>query len=241
MAGENRWGAPKIYEELLKLGYGDEVSLSTVTRYLRRYKSENPDKKKRQSWRTFLRNQIEFIAAIDFFIVPTAGFKFLFCFFVIHHKRREILHINVTEHPTAKWVIQQLREAFPFDKIPKYLIFDRDKIFSKAVRGFIKYSLNIKSKQTSIKSPWQNGVAERWILSARSELLDHVIIRDENHLQRLLKEYVKYYNQDRCHLSVNMDSPFGRPVQPKPSDSAKVITIPRLGGLVHRYEWRDAA
>ena len=161
-------------------------------------------------------------------------------FFFIEHARRKILHFNLTEHPTTQWVMQQLREAFPFDSAPKYLIFDRDSIFSQQVKQLIK-NMNIEPKLISYQSPWQNGVAERWILSARDDLLNHILILNEEHLRRTLREYVKYYNNDRCHLTLNRNTPRGRAVQQKPSEAAKVIAIPRLGGLQHKYEWQEAA
>ena len=138
-------------------------------------------------------------------------------------------------------MIQQLREAFPFDQIPKYLILDRDKIFSARVKGFLVRQLCVIPKVTSYKSPWQNGVAERLILSIRRELLSHLIVFSEDHLRRLLQEYIDYYNRDRCHLSLDRDSPLGREPQMKSTESAKVISIPKIGGIQHRYEWDKAA
>ncbi len=162
-------------------------------------------------------------------------------FFIIDHKRRVIRHFNVTRHPSALWVIQQLRDAFPFDLIPKYLLMDRDKIFSPHVKGFLQQQIGIKPKVTSYWSPWQNGVAERFVLNARTDILNHVIVFSEDHLRRLMKEYIDYYNGDRCHLSVGRDSPLGRPIQQKPFESSKVKSISKLGGLQHRYEWERAA
>jgi putative transposase len=127
MAGENNWGAPRIYSELFMLGYKD-VSEATVSRYLRRYRLNHPDKKKQQSWMTFLKNHRDVISAMDFFIVPTVNFNILFVFFIIDHSRRRNIHFNVTSQPSALWVIQQLRDAFPFDQVPNYLIMDRDNI-----------------------------------------------------------------------------------------------------------------
>jgi putative transposase len=109
---------------------------------------------------TFLRNHRDVISAMDFFIVPTVNFNILFVFFIIDRSRRKITHFNVTSQPCALWVIQQLRDAFPFDQAPKYLILDRDKIFSLRVKGFLKRQLGINPKVTSYKSPWQNGLAE---------------------------------------------------------------------------------
>ena len=148
MAGENRWGAPRIFSELLMLGFKD-VSEASVSRYFRKYRSLHPDKKKQQSWMTFLKNHRDVISAMDFFIVPTINFNILFVFFIIDHKRRKIRHFNITSQPSALWVIQQLRDAFPFDQISKYLIMDRDKIFSSRVKGFLERQLGVKSKVTS--------------------------------------------------------------------------------------------
>ena len=118
---------------------------------------------------------------------------------------------------------------------------DRDKIFSPQVKGFLEHQLEIKPKVTSYKSPWQNGVAKRFVLNARTDLFNHVIVFSEDHLRRLMKEYIDYYNGDRCHLSVGMDSPFGRNVQQKPFRSCKVESIPKLGGLQHKYNWKEIA
>jgi len=242
MAGENHWGAPRIYSELLTLGFHD-LSEVTVSRYLRTFRSKHPDTWKQQSWKTFLTNHRDTICAMDFFVVPTVNFSLLYVFFIIDHSRRKIVHFNTTTSPIAQWVIQQLRDTFPFDSAPEYLIFDRGSTFSPRVKGFISQKLGIKPKQISYRSPWQNGVAERWVLSARSDMLNRVIILNADHLYRLLKEkeYVAYDNDDRCHLSLDRDSPSGRTVQIKPSVVEKVISPPRLGGLEHRYEWRSAA
>ncbi len=238
---ENNWGAPTIYSELRMLGFGNDVSQSTVSRYLRKIKKDDPNTvKKRRSWSTFLKNHRDFIAAMDFFVIPTVQFRIFYVFFVISHARRQVVHFNVTEHPTAQWVIRQLREAFPFDQAPKYLICDRDKIFSSRVKEFVK-NMGIKPKIISYQSPWQNGVAERYVLSVRSEILNHVIILNERHLNRLMRSYAEYYNNDRCHLSVGRDSPNGRDVQTKPLGSTKVISVPKLGGLRHKYIWKKAA
>jgi len=189
----------------------------------------------------FIKNHRDIISAMDFFIVSTISFNILFVLFIIDHRRRKIMHFNVTKHPSTQWVIQQLRDAFPFDSAPKYLIVDRDRIFSLRVKAFLERQLGITPKVTSYRSPWQNEVAERLILSIRNELLNHVIVFNEDHLRRLMREHVEYYNRDRCHLSLNRDSPTGREIQKKPSESAKVISIPKLCGLQHRYEWKAAA
>jgi putative transposase len=232
MARENPWGAPRIHAELVKLGF--QVSERTVSRYMPRAPAD-PNVINR--WRTFLANHREGLAGMDFFTVPTVTFRVLYVFFVIHHGRRRILHVNVTDRPTAAWIIQQLREAFPFDTAPRYLIFDRDSKYSANVIALIK-AAGVSPVRTSFRSPWQNGVAERWVETCRREILDHVIVANENHLRRLLRGYLDY--QDRCHLSLAKDAPKPRPVEPRPSATAKVVALPRLGGLHHRYVWRDS-
>jgi transposase InsO family protein len=197
-----------------------------------------PDQVKR--WIAFLRNHKDDIAAMDLFTVPTASLRLLYGFFVIEHGRRHIVHFNATFNPTAAWVIQQLREAFPYDTAPKYLIFDRDAIFSPAVVAFVR-ALGTDPVRTSYRSPWQNGTAERWIGSCRRELLEHVVVFGERHFVRLVRLYVDYYHEDRCHLGLDKDAPNSRPVRPRPSPEAKVVALPRVGGLHHRYEWREAA
>jgi transposase InsO family protein len=234
MAGDG-WGAPRIHGELMKLGF--VVSEITVSRYMPR-RPTDPDKVKR--WVAFLRNHKDAIAAMDFFTVPTASLKLLCGFFVIEHGRRHILHVNATFNPTATWVIQQVREAFPFDTAPKYLILDRDSIFSPVVVSFIK-AMGTEPCRISYGSPWQNPVAERWIGTLRRELLEHVVVLGERHLIRLVGSYVTYYHEERCHLGLAKDTPNPRPISPRPSVTAKVVALPRVGGLHHRYEWREAA
>lgn len=132
-------------------------------------------------------------------------------------------------------MIQQLRNAFPFDQIPQYLIMDRDSNFSSRVKRFMEHQLDVKPKVTSYKSPWQNGVAERLVKSIRNELLNHIVVFSEDDLRRLMKEYIEYYNKDRCHLFLERDSPFGREVEIKSCLSAKVDSVAILNGLHHRY------
>ena len=232
---QDGWGAPRIHAELTKLGY--IISEITVSRYLPRRPAE-PDQLKR--WMAFLRNHKDDIAAMDLFTVPTASLRLLYGFFVIEHGRRHIVHFNATFHPTSAWVIQQLREAFPYDTAPRYLIFDRDFIFNAAVIEFIK-ATGTKPVRTSFRSPWQNGTAERWVGSCRRELLEHVVVLGACHLIRLVRAYISYYHEDRCHLGLNKDTPSLRTVTHRPSPTAKVVALPRVGGLHHRYEWREAA
>src|ERR1700693_752346 len=146
---------------------------------------------------------------MDFFTVPTITFSSLYRFFVISHERWRILHFNVTKHPTSGWIIQQLREAFPFESASRYLIFDRDAKYGLEVPVAIR-SLRMSPVRTSFESPWQNGVAERWVESCRRDLLDHVIAVNQRHLKRLLSEYVHYYHEDRTHLGLGKGTPDGR-------------------------------
>jgi putative transposase len=179
----------------------------------------------------FLRNHREAIAAMDFFTVPTINFGLLYCFFVISHGRRRILHLNVTKHPTSLWVVQQLRESFPFELAPRFLIFDRDAKYGLEVPVAVR-SLKMSPVRSSFESPWQNGVAERWVESCRRDLLDHVIAVNGSHLKRLLSEYVRYYHEDRTHLGLRKGTPEYRI---RSTASGRVLSQDRLGGLHHRY------
>ena len=230
MAAENpTWGAPRIHGELLKLGF--PLSEPTVSRWLRRV-PRNPDTAKR--WLTFLRNHREAIAAMDFFTVPTLTFGVLYCFFVIGHDRRKILRFNVTRNPNALWIVQQMREAWPYAPAHRFLVFDRDTKFGNDVISSAK-DLGSQPIRTAFRSPWQNGVAERWVGSCRRDLLDHVIVLNERHLKRLMTEYVRYYHEDRTHLGLAKDTPTGRPTAIYPAAGTKILSFPRLGGLHHRY------
>jgi putative transposase len=221
------WGATRIHGELLMLGF--DLSERTISRWMKRA-TRGPEPAKR--WLAFLRNHRETIAAMDFFAPPTITFGVLYCFFVIHHDRRRILHFNVTKHPTSSWIIQQLREAFPFESTLRFLIFDRDAKYGLEVSVAIR-SLKMGPVRTSCESPWQNGVAERWVESCRHDLLDHVIALNERHLKRLLSEYVRYYHEDRTHLGLGKGTPNCR----NPSrSSGRVLSQNRLGGLHHRYD-----
>ena len=236
MANENpQWGAPKIHGELQKLGF--TLAESTVACYLRRL---GPRGDATRRWLAFVQNHREVILALDFFTVPTVGFRVLYCFFVIEHSRRRILHCNVPAHPGAEWVIQQLREALPEAGPYRYVILDRDRKLDVGLISFLK-ATGLEPKRTSIQSPWQNGTAERWIGSCRREILDHVIALNEHHLRRILQDFIRYYHDDRVHDGLGKDTPNRRPVEPKPSPHARVVSAARLGGLQHRYGWRQAA
>jgi transposase InsO family protein len=228
MVAENpTWGAPRIPGELLMFGF--DISERTISRWMKRA-PRDPEPAKR--WLAFLRNHREAIAAMDFFTDPTITFGVLYCFFVMAHDRRKILHFNVTKHPTSLWTVQQLREAFPFGLAPRFLVFDRDGKYGLEVSAAVR-SLNIQPVRTSFGSPWQNGVAERWVESCRRDLLGHVIAVNEGHLKRLLSEYVSYYHEDRTHLGLGKGTPVGRIPS---AASGRVLSHERLGGLHHRYD-----
>ena len=170
-----------------------------------------------------------------FFTVPTLTFGIIHCFFVISHDRRRILHCNVTGHPTSTWVTQQLRQGFPYNPTEKYLIFDRTANFNEEVASTIK-SFGIEPKRTSFHSPWQNGVAERFVGNCRRDLLDHVIVLNERHLKRLMTEYLRYYHEDRTHLGLEKQTPAGCEAIGVASPRSLIISMQRLGGLHHRYD-----
>jgi len=222
-------GAPRIHGELLKLGF--DLSERSVSRWICRAPT-TPDPMKR--WLTFLSNHREAIAAMDFFTVPTLTFGVLYCFFVIGHDRRKILHFNVTRNPDALWIVQQLREAWAYKQPHRFLLFDRDAKFGADVVSAVR-DMGSEPIRTAFRSPWQNGVAERWVGSCRRDLLDHVIILNERHLKRLMSAYLHYYHEDRTHLGLSKDTPAGRPTEIRGARGGQIQSLSRLGGLHHRY------
>jgi transposase InsO family protein len=217
------WGAPRIHGELLKLGF--EVAQSSVAKYM--VKRRGPPS---QGWRTFLRNHVPEIAAMDLFVVPTIGFDLLYAFIIIRLDRRELVWINVTTNPTAEWIARQITEAFPWNEAPHYLIRDRDRIYGTIVTRRL-HAMGIRDQPIAPASPWQNSFAERLIGSIRRECVDHVVVLGEAHLRRILQTYACYYNKIRTHRSLNKDAPASRPVQPTGSIKSHSI----LGGLHHHY------
>jgi putative transposase len=231
MCRENpSWGAPRVHGELLKLGI--DIGQTSVSKYMVRCR-----KPPSQTWRTFLENHVAQVVSIDFFTVPTIRFQVLYVFLVLAHDRRRIVHCNVTAHPTAEWTGQQLREAFPFDQLPRYLLRDRDAIFGDAFREQVR-DMGIREVLSTPRSPWQRAYVERVIGSIRRECLDHVIVFHEASLRRTLNLYFDYYHRSRAHLSLGKDSPESRPVQPP--ELGQVVALPQVGGLHHRYERRAA-
>jgi transposase InsO family protein len=223
------WGAPRIHGELLKLGFA--ISERTVSRLLPK------GRKPTQTWMTFLRNHVGQVVSIDFFTVATIRLRILYVFIVLAHDRRRVIHFNVTEHPTAVWAAQQIIEAFPEDGAPRFMVRDRDGIYGESFRSRVE-GMNIEEIRIAPRSPWQNCYVERVIGSIRRECLNYVIVFNDNHLRRLLKDYFRYYHESRTHLSLNKDAPECRAIQSNKSD--RIMQIPQVGGLHHRYARRPA-
>ena len=224
------WGAPRIHGELLKLGI--DVAERTVSRLIPKRPSRPS-----QTWRAFLTNHVRDLVAVDFFTVPTARLRVLFVLVVLAHHRRRVLHFNVTEHPTAAWTAQQVVDTFPDDSAPAYLLRDHDGIYGPAFRQRVK-GMGICEVLTAPHSPWQNPFAERLIGSIRRECLDHVLVLSERHLRHILVRYFAYYHRARPHLSLDKDAPDVRPVELR--ESGRIVEIPEVGGLHHRYVRRAA-
>jgi transposase InsO family protein len=220
------WGAPRIVGELQKLGIN--VAKSTVEKYRVR-----PKKPPSPTWKTFLNTHVKELVALDFFVVPTVTSKVLFVLLILAHHRRRVVHVNVTAHLTAEWTGQQVVQAFPWDEAPQYLLRDRDRIYGTAFRQRVR-NLGITEVLSAPCSPWQNPYVERLIGSIRRECLDHVIVLGERHLNRLLTSYLAYYHHWRTHLSLEMDCPEPRPIQP--CSLGPVHAVLEVGGLHHHYE-----
>jgi len=175
--------------------------------------------------------------AVDFFTVATIQLRVLYVFVVLAHDRRRVLHFNVTKHPTAVWAAQQVVEAFPEDSAPRYLVRDRDGVYGHSFTARVE-GLGIEQVRIAARSPWQNCYVERVIGSIRRECLNHVIVINEWHLRRILKSYFRYYHETRTHLSLEKDAPVSRTVHSR--ESGRIVQIPDVGGLHHRYERRAA-
>ena len=205
---------------------GISISERTVSRILRAV-----PRPPSQTWKTFLHNHLGQIVSVDFFTVPTIRLRMMFVFLILEHRRREVLHFNVTEHPTSAWVAQQMVEAFADRETPRYLIRDRDGVYGNEVWRRLK-SMRILEVLTAPQSPWQNAYAERLIGSIRRECLNHFIILNARHLKRTLAAYFRYYHQSRPHLALEKQCPIERQIM----KHGAITEIPELGGLHHRYE-----
>ncbi|GAA0486943.1 integrase core domain-containing protein [Salinibacillus aidingensis] len=226
----------KIHEKLKILGLKSPPAPNTIAKYFPDTR-KSPTQKQIQSWKTFLNNHQSEIWGTDFLTIPTLKFEVLYVLVIIHHKTRKIIHYAVTKNPNAEWLKQQFRNATPFDQKPKYLIHDNDPVFrSKEFQAFLRAS-GIQSKGTSFHSPWQNPYAERVNGTLRRELLDHIIPLNENHLERLLKEYIdQYYNTERTHQGINDKTPVPSPEYiPIDAENIKLKATPILNGLYHKY------
>jgi len=231
MSRENpTWGAPRIHGELLKLGV--DISETSVSKYIVRARTPPS-----QTWRAFLENHVTSLVSVDFFTVPTLRFQVLYVFLVLAHDRRRIVHFGVTAHPTAEWTAQQLRNAFPWDTTPRYLLRDRDRIFGNDFARQVE-EMGIREVLSVPRSPWQRAYVERVIETIRRECLDHVIVFNEASLHRHVRSFVAYYHESRTHLSLDKDSPDPRAVQPP--ELGRIVAIPQVGGLHHRFERRAA-
>ena len=224
------WGAPRIHGELQKLGIN--ISQAAVSKYMVRHR-----KPPSQTWRAFLDNHLRSLVSVDFFTVSTITFKVLFVFVVLAHERRRVVHINVSESPTAKWTARQIVAAFPWDTAPRYLLRDRDSIYGFEFSSRVR-SMGIGEVKIAPRGPWQNPYVERLIGTLRRDCLDHVIVLGQSHLRRVLRDYLAYYLGCRTHLSLEKDSPEPRPVEPP--DHGKIVETPMVGGLHHRYARRAA-
>jgi transposase InsO family protein len=201
-------------------------SQSTVAKYM----ATADGRPSGQSWGAFLRNHMPHTAAMDLFVVPTISFDLLYVLVIVRLARRELVWINVTAHPTAEWIAQQITEAFPWNKTPRYLIRDRDTIYGGAVTRRLR-AMGIRDKPIAPASPWQNSFAERLIGSIRRECVDHVIALGEQHLCQVVKSYASYYNTARTHRALAKDAPVSRPIQ----RIGRIVSHALVGGLHHQY------
>ena len=227
----------KIHELLRSMGAINPPAPNTIAKYIPSIRKP-PSEKVLQNWKTFIKNHIYETWSMDYLVVPTIRFKVLYILIIISHGDRKIVHFAVTSNPTLDWVMQQIRNATPFDNHPKYLIHDNDAVFvSKKFTSFLA-STGITSKRTAIRSPWQNGIVERMNGILRQELLDHIIPFNEKHLHRLLSEYINdYYNTHRTHQGINCKTPVPLPeYEPVDISNIKLKSTPVLSGLYPTYE-----
>ena len=223
---ENRlWGTERITGELLKLG------IVVSNRSIRRYRWRGPARSPSQTWRTFLHNHAHHLWAADLFTVPTLMFKTLYVLVFIAHGRRELVHVNVTANPTAAWVWRQLIEVTPWNCKPRHLLRDRDVVYGRDFRQRAR-RIGIDAIATPVHAPTANAIVERVIGTLRRECLDHMIVLEEQHLTWVLAEFVRFYNQERPHRTLDLQTP-----EPRPRPTAGPIrSRPMLNGLHHVYE-----
>jgi putative transposase len=245
MATQNRtWGEERIADELL-LKIGIRISPRTVRRYMPRAPQRPADPKQR--WMTFVRNHAKAIIATDFFVVMTASFQLVYVFVVIEIASRRVLHFNATRHPTADWTLQQFRECIVGDEGYRFVIHDRDRIYSSGLDVALT-TLGLTVLKTPRKAPKANAICERWIGSARRECLDFIIPLSEAHIRQTLRCWVEHYNRARPHSSLGPATP--DPSSPKAGLQAQRHCILKdcrvevksiLGGLHHEYRLEKTA
>ena len=226
----------KIHERLIALSITDAPAPNTIARYMRD-KRKQPTEKQVQSWQTFLRNHAKSLWSMDFAVVITLSFKVLFVLTIINHDRRKIEFFAVTTQPSLTWVIQQIRNATPFGEQPKYLVHDNDPVFKEKHFQQFLAGINIKSKSITPFRPQQNGIAERLVGIVRRELLDFIIPINQRHLEKLLVEYVDYYNNVRTHQTLGGQTPITSDLPPPTKvKGTKLSSKPILGGLYRDYK-----
>jgi putative transposase len=213
------WGTPRIVGELRKIGI--KVAKSTVDKYrVRSGKTPSP------TWKALLKNHVNDLVSIDFFIAPTIRFKLLVVLVVVAQSRRKVLHFKVTESPTVQWTGQQIVEAFPRDCAPKYLLRDRDAIYGSAFQRRAQ-SMGIEQVLSAPRSPWQNPFVERLIGTLRRDCLDHLNVLNERHLGRIVARYLDYYHDANTPL----------PIDERTESADRASAGAGWGGLASRYWW----
>lgn len=249
MAQENStWGQARVAAELsLKLGI--HVSPRTVRAYWpTEPKRRGPRRTSSQRWKTFVRNHAQTIVACDFFVVVTARFRIMYVFLLMEVGTRRVLHCNVTGHPTAEWTLQQFREVITSDRTYRFLIRDRDSVFSTEVDAQLR-AFGLRVLRTPARAPQANAYCERLVGTVRRECLDFMIPMSENHPDKILAEWVMHYNQGRPHSSLWPGIPellemFISPQlggKHSSGEPCKVAARPILGGLHHEYRWERIA
>jgi putative transposase len=245
MAAENpTWGEERIADELML-----KLQIHASPRTVGKYMKQRPCRPglTDQRWSTLIHNHATDIVACDFLIAVTARFRILYVFVAMEIGSRRILHFNTTEHPTADWTLQQLREALPDDHNCKFLLHDRHATFSAQLDRQIEM-WGIQVLRSPVRVPTANAYCERLIGTIRRECLDYVIPMNEWHLQRILREWISHYNAGRPHQSLGPGIPEPPPSKPTICDhscgliaSSRVLSRPILGGLHHEYRWDHAA
>jgi putative transposase len=239
MAAANRtWGEERIAHELL-LKLGIRLSPRTVRRYMPSRPRPRPGM---QAWSTFVRNHARCVLASDFFVVVTATIRILYVFVVLEVGTRRILHWNVTAHPTADWAAQQFRMIVSGDQAHRFVIHDRDTIYSNGVDRTLE-ALGLTILKTPVRAPQANAFCERVIGTIRRECLDFVIAISEGHVRAILREWVTHYNRGRPHASLGPGIPEGSRVASIVGESngcsvpagCRVAATPILSGLHHEY------